>query len=158
MRDAFEDTYRHAIEGFSDSSLLGLTTGLSRLIALARIHSMPNSGLACQTKDRILAIIHQLHAEPARDWHIDQLASLTGLSLPHFTERFRKQTGCPPKQFLIRLRLQIASALMQDADLTVAEIANRIGYDDPYYFSRLFRRHTGLSPRAYRRELGVKSI
>jgi len=158
MRDAFEETYRHAIEGFSDPGLLGLTTGLSRLIALARIHSLAGGGRVRKTEDRVLAIIQQLHAEPARDWQIDELASLAGLSLPHFTERFHKQAGCPPKQFLIRLRLQIASALMQDAGLTVAEIANRIGYDDPYYFSRLFRRHTGLSPRAYRRDLGIKTL
>lgn len=56
MRDAFEETYRHAIDGFSDSGLLGLTTGLARLIALARIYSAVGSARARRTEDRIFVV------------------------------------------------------------------------------------------------------
>lgn len=155
MQQAFEETYRHALDGFSDSGLLGLTTGLSRLIGLARVYSSTGSARARRTEDRVLAAIRQLQAEPTRDWRIEELAAAAGMSLPHFTDRFHKQAGCSPKQFLIRLRLQIASALMQESGLTVAQIAAQVGYEDPYYFSRLFRRHTGQSPRAHRRDLGI---
>jgi len=155
MQVAFEETYRHALDGYSDSGLLGLTTGLSRLIGLARVYSVAGSARARRTEDRVLNAIRQLQAEPTRDWRLEDLAAGAGMSLPHFSDRFHKQAGCPPKQFVIRLRLQIASALMQESGLTVAEIAARVGYDDPYYFSRLFRRHTGDSPRAHRRDLGI---
>lgn len=131
MRDAFEETYRHAIDGFSDSGLLGLTTGLCRLIALARIYSAFGSARARRTEDRVLTTIRQLQADPARDWRLEELSAGAGMSLPHFSERFHKQAGCPPKQFLIRLSLQIASALMREAGLTVAQIANHVGYEDP---------------------------
>ncbi|MCW1923875.1 AraC family transcriptional regulator [Luteolibacter arcticus] len=155
MQQAFEETYRHALDGFSESGLLGLTTGLSRLIGLARVYSSSGSARARRTEDRVLTSIRQLQDEPTRDWRIEELAAAAGMSLAHFTDRFHKQAGCPPKQFLIRLRLQIASALMQESGLTVAQIATQVGYEDPYYFSRLFRRHTGQSPRAHRRELGI---
>jgi AraC family transcriptional regulator of arabinose operon len=155
MRDAFEQTYRHAVDGFSDLGQLGMTTGLARLIALARIYSQTGTVRTRRTEDRILEIIRQLQAEPSRNWRLEELASAAGMSLPHFSERFHKQAGCPPKQFLIGLRLQIASALMQESGLTVAQIAHQVGYEDPYYFSRLFRIHTGQSPREHRRDLGI---
>lgn len=155
MRDAFEQIYRHVIDGFSDLGQLGMSTGLARLIALARIYSQAGTARTRRTEDRILDIIRQLQAEPARDWRLNELAAAAGMSLPHFSERFHKQAGCPPKQFLIGLRLQIASALMQESGLTVAQIAHQVGYEDPYYFSRLFRIHTGQSPREHRRDLGI---
>ncbi|BCU79495.1 AraC family transcriptional regulator [Luteolibacter sp. LG18] len=156
LRTAFEETYRHALDGFSDAGLLGLTTGLSRLIGLARIYSASGNRRSRETEDRILKTIRRLQAEPTRDWQVEELATLAGMSPPHFHDRFHQQAGCPPKQFLIRLRLQTACALMLDPGLTIAEISRRVGYEDPYYFSRLFRRHLGQSPAAYRREIGGK--
>lgn len=155
LQDAFEETYRHALDGFSDTGLLGLSTAFARLLGLARIYSSANSIRARRTEDRILNVIRQLQEEPTRNWQVEELASAASMSLSHFSDRFQKQAGCPPKQFIIRLRLQIASALMHESELTVTEIAAQVGYDDPYYFSRLFRRYTGQSPRAHRRDLGI---
>jgi AraC-like DNA-binding protein len=155
MREAFEETYRHALDGFSDTGLLGLSTALSRLIGLARIHVASGTMRSRETENRILQTIRRLQAEPAREWQIDELAAMAGMSVPHFFDRFHQQAGCPPKQFLIRLRLQIATALMQESGLTIAQIARQAGYEDPYYFSRLFRRHFGQSPAAHRRDLGA---
>lgn len=154
LQAAFEETYRHALDGFSDAGLLGLTTGLSRLVGLVRIHTASGSKRTREAEDRILRIVRTLQAEPERDWQIHELAAMAGMSAPHFFDRFHRQTGCPPKQFLIRLRLQMASVLMQDSGLTIGEISGRVGYEDPYYFSRLFRRHFGQSPASHRRDLG----
>ncbi|QJE95716.1 AraC family transcriptional regulator [Luteolibacter luteus] len=156
LRQAFEESYRHALHGFNDSSLLGLSTGLARLVGLLRIYSRPRGLRMHRTEDRVLAAIRRMQAEPTRDWSLDELAGEAGMSSPYFCEVFRKQVGCAPKQFAIRQRMQIACALMQEANLTVAEVAARLGYDDAYYFSRLFSRHIGQSPQAYRRE--VKGI
>jgi len=155
MQDAFEDTYRHALDGLSEPGLLGLTAGLARIIALARVYAATGSSRTRCTDERVLTAIRKLQAEPMRNWGIEELAEDARMSVAHFSERFHYQAGCPPKQFLIRLRLQIASALMQEPKLSVAEIAARVGYEDPYYFSRLFRRHTGQSPRDHRRDLGI---
>ncbi len=153
LRQAFEEAYRHTLHGFTDSSLLGLSTGLARLIGLLKIYSRPRGLRTHRTEDRILEAIRRLQEEPTRDWSLGELAAEAGMSEPYFCEMFRKQAGCPPKQFVIRQRLQMASALMHESGLTVAQIAARVGYEDPYYFSRLFRYHTGRSPRDYRREV-----
>lgn len=152
LRQAFEETYRHALHGFSDSSLLGLSTGLARLVGLLRIYSRPRGLRMHRTEDRVLDAVRRMQAEPTRDWSLGDLAGEAGMSAPYFCEVFRKQVGCAPGQFLIRQRIQMACALMHESNLTVAQIAARVGYEDPYYFSRLFSRHIGQSPRSYRRE------
>jgi AraC family transcriptional regulator of arabinose operon len=153
LRQAFEESYRHSLHGFSDGSLLGLSTGLGRVIALLNIYSRPRSLRSYRTEDRILEAIRRMQAEPTREWLLDDLASGAGVSAPYFCEAFRKQTGTPPKQFLIQQRLQMACALMHESDLTISQIADRVGYEDPYYFSRLFQKKMGMSPRCYRMQI-----
>jgi len=73
------------------------------------------------------------------------------VSSRHLTRLFRIHTGETPRQYALRAKLVEAQRLLYLTDLTVAEVAARVGVPDPYYFSRLFHRKTGLSPTAYRR-------
>ncbi|MDB6080116.1 MAG: helix-turn-helix protein, partial [Akkermansiaceae bacterium] len=157
LQQAFEETYRHALDGFSETGMLGLTTSLGRLIGLLRIYSRTRTARAHRAEDRILTAIRKLQSEPMKDWTLPELAAGAGMSVPHFSDLFTKQAGVPPKQFLIQQRLQIASALIQEPGLSVAQIAARVGYEDPYYFSRLFHKHTGQSPQSYRKEIARHS-
>jgi AraC-like DNA-binding protein len=72
------------------------------------------------------------------------------LSESHFGRLFRDETGVAPMKFLRDLRIARACELLRRTHLHVAEIAYDVGYSDPAYFSRLFHRQTGTSPRAYR--------
>ena len=87
---------------------------------------------------------------PTRPWTLAGLAKEAGLSVPHFTDLCRRQTGMAPISLLIRLRLQRAMSLLQQGTHNVAEAAAATGYDDPFYFSRQFRRHMGIPPSACR--------
>jgi transcriptional regulator GlxA family with amidase domain len=64
---------------------------------------------------------------------------------------FRRQTGFAPIDFVIRLRVQHACRLLDTTELSIGEIAERVGYPDPYYFTRCFRRVMGRAPRLYRK-------
>ncbi|MBN8215817.1 MAG: AraC family transcriptional regulator [Spirochaetes bacterium] len=66
-------------------------------------------------------------------------------------EAFRADEGRTPMEFLIELRLNEGKSLLETTGVPVAEVARMIGFEDPYYFSRLFRRKVGLTPSAYRR-------
>jgi AraC-like DNA-binding protein len=68
----------------------------------------------------------------------------------HFASLFRHQTGMAPIEYFIHLRIRGACRLLDTTTLTVREIGYRVGYEDPYYFSRMFRKLMGLSPRQYR--------
>jgi transcriptional regulator GlxA family with amidase domain len=74
-----------------------------------------------------------------------------GLSVSRFSEAFREHCGVSPMTYFTELRLQRACELLDTSDLQVGEIAERLGFQDALYFSRLFRKHTGIPPTAYRK-------
>jgi len=91
--------------------------------------------------------------DPARARRLEELASEAGLSVPHFSTLFRRQTGYAPIDYLIRQRVREACRLLDTTSGSISMIANAVGYQDPYYFTRMFRRIMGCSPRAYRKQL-----
>lgn len=81
------------------------------------------------------------------------LASLSDslyISRPHLSHMFKKQTGVSPIRYLIERRISEACALLEGTEDSIAAIAAKTGYDDPVYFSQIFKRVRGVSPTAYR--------
>ncbi|GAB4412293.1 MAG: AraC family transcriptional regulator [Anaerolineae bacterium] len=85
---------------------------------------------------------------------LDEMAAHARLSKSHFIRLFKEQTGYSPVDYFIHLKMQHACMLLSVTRKTVREIAWEIGYDDPYYFSRIFKKVIGMSPRRYREEQG----
>ncbi len=84
------------------------------------------------------------------------LATRFGLSLRTFNRRFRDAVGESPLEYLQALRLDAARQLLQSTNLSIAEIAQRCGYQDTAWFARLFRRLYDVTPRAYRHTVRAK--
>ncbi len=90
-----------------------------------------------------------------RPLSLEELAKTSGLSMFHFTRRFKRSTGFTPMEYLEKLRLAHAQELLQSRpDLLLKAVAKQSGYDDPAYFSRVFHKRTGVSPTQYRKSLG----
>lgn len=83
---------------------------------------------------------------------VTELAALTHYSERQFLRLFKEATGCRPMQYITKLRLHNACRLLRETELTVTEIAERCGYTDSSYFSRVFMRKLGISPKAYRKD------
>ena len=81
---------------------------------------------------------------------VPELARLLGVSPTHLTSLFRRATGGGVKAHHTSLRMARARQLLDTTDATVAEVGREVGYDDPFYFSRHFRRHHGMSPSNFR--------
>lgn len=81
---------------------------------------------------------------------VPELARLVGVSPSHLTTMFRRATGGGVLAHHIALKMARARQLLDVSDATVTEIAREVGYTDPFYFSRHFRRHHGMSPSEYR--------
>jgi AraC-like DNA-binding protein len=79
-----------------------------------------------------------------------QLAERAGLSSSYFWALFKRKTGYAPIDFLIRLRMHQACQHLKSTDQPVNEIAERLGYHDPLYFSRAFKSILGVAPTRYR--------
>lgn len=82
-----------------------------------------------------------------------QLARAVGVSRQHLVRAFGRELGHPPQEAVRRLRLARAADLLARTDLAVAEVADACGFDDPFHFSRAFRRLHGVAPRTFRERL-----
>lgn len=77
-------------------------------------------------------------------------AQNAGLSVTHFSELFREQTGQSPMAYFTQLKVRTACRLLDLTTRPVKVVAINVGYNDPYYFSRVFKKIMGLSPENYR--------
>ncbi|MEP5231832.1 MAG: AraC family transcriptional regulator [Alloalcanivorax sp.] len=82
------------------------------------------------------------------------IAATSDLSRYHFIREYKRQTGQTPMQAFLRIKVSHACYLLDISDQSVAAIALQLGYDDPYYFSRLFKKVMRVSPQQYRQERG----
>jgi len=85
-----------------------------------------------------------------RSIHIDTLTQLAECSRPTLFRLFRRYFHCTPGNWLWRKKMEHATQLLLKSNLRIGEIASAIGVNDPYYFSRLFRKHHGMTAREYR--------
>ena len=81
---------------------------------------------------------------------VDTLAAIANLSRSRYIELFKQQSGYAPIDYFIRLRMHRACQLLDTTDMSVKAVATALGYEDPLYFSRLFRRVNEKSPMQYR--------
>jgi AraC-like DNA-binding protein len=98
------------------------------------------------------------HSEPQRDWSVAALAAEVGMSRSPFAARFKELVGEPPLAYLTRWRMELVAGLMRSGKPTLSDMAERVGYDSEAAFSKAFKRHFGLSPRAYRRKLLARPV
>lgn len=99
--------------------------------------------------------LEQIHATMQAHVHeqldLDTLANIAKLSKFHFTKKYKRLTGSTPINHFIHLKIQHACYLLDITDKSIREISEALGYEDSYYFSRLFKKVMGISPSQYRR-------
>jgi AraC family transcriptional regulator of arabinose operon len=100
---------------------------------------------------RILAARAYLDQNLGDPVKLGQLAEIVGMSASHLSAEFREHVGTPPMRYLLELRLRQAAYLLAREEAGIAEVARTVGFRDPLYFSRQFRKRFGSSPRAFRK-------
>jgi transcriptional regulator GlxA family with amidase domain len=118
--------------------------------------SRESSRSGADTASRVRATIAHMRQHFATPLRIETLASMADLSTSQYAVRFRELTGDSPKNYLMRLRIHRATQLLDTTSDSITEVARTVGYDDPLYFSRAFRRLHEVSPSGYR-ETWVRS-
>lgn len=81
---------------------------------------------------------------------VDDMARRHNLSSSHFSSLFRKGTGMSPIDYFIHLKMQKACQLLFSDEQMIKTVALELGYEDQYYFSRIFKKYMGMSPEQYR--------
>lgn len=91
----------------------------------------------------------------SEDISIDEYAQNNHFSVSWFIRHFKQCTGSTPMQYILSKRIYNAEILLHDSTYNVTEIAEIVGYDNPLYFSRIFKKVKGLSPSEYRKSINV---
>lgn len=89
---------------------------------------------------------------------LPKLARLSGSSVAKYSQQFRQKTGTSPINYFLRMKIRHACGLLAETSLRVEEIANAVGFEDPFYFSRIFRQIMGLSPRKFRSDCADQGL
>lgn len=92
----------------------------------------------------------RVNAHPRRPWTVAELAREMNLSVPHFSRICRQRLGLSPMRMVTRLRMELARELLRDSPWTVYQVAEHVGYQNPFAFSAAFKRDTGQNPREFR--------
>jgi AraC-like DNA-binding protein len=151
--------------------LIGLETaedGLGASLVIGRLHDVlfvqavrawcvteqQAVGWLAGLRDRRLAAsIRAMHGDLARQWTVETIAREAGLSRSTFAATFKAVTGDTPLDYLTRWRMYRAKVLLRGSELSLMEIAERVGYDTDTALSRAFRRSEGVAPGSWRRKL-----
>jgi transcriptional regulator GlxA family with amidase domain len=96
---------------------------------------------------RAVAYLHQNYARPLARWEI---ADAIGVSEDYLSRVFRRELGLSPWDYLNRYRVEQAKQLLRYTSASIRAIARQVGFKDPLYFSRVFRKLTGLAPSTFR--------
>lgn len=97
------------------------------------------------------AALRLVHARPATQWKLEQLAHEVGLSRTAFAGRFASFVGMSPMQYVARWRLQLASRMLEQPGVSIAEAGAEVGYDSEASFNRAFKKGMGMPPGEWRR-------
>ncbi len=121
------------LERVSAGSVVGTSTGKKR-------------------DQRVARALELMQAAPEKRWTVERLARAVGLSRAVFARRFSELTGTAPLRHLTELRLALAATtLTQEEDVSLAELAARVGYASEFALSRAFKRRYGVAPGIFRR-------
>lgn len=154
----FEELYLAVETGFGDAQLRYACATLYHFLGTFRYLQ---AGFTPRQFGGGLGIIERCrdYMQERLEQHIclEDLCRFTGFSPARCNAVFKQHTGMTPIAYLQELRIQNAMQLFETTDLRVNQICQKVGIEDPYYFSRLFHKRTGLSPSEWRRQ-GKKQI
>lgn len=102
-------------------------------------------------KNMMLRVTEDMNHTYPMPYDASKYAKMFSVSVSRFNHLFKEVMGISPLKHFVKIRMENACMLIECTELTIAEIAERVGYDDPVYFSQVFKKQIGISPSIYRR-------
>lgn len=119
-------------------------------ILLSTIHRSFHQTLRPSENDfSIDCLIFEMNSKYMENWTVSSMADFCKLSDSYFSHTFKQRMGVSPMQFLNNLRIEKAKEFLTSNSMSIATVARLVGYEDPLYFSRVFRKSTGIAPHMF---------
>lgn len=152
----FEEIFSTLKNGFSkenlDFSITAFFYFLGSLKYLGTFRSGIIASQEMQQLDMIDDAIHYMRENVRKRITLKQVADYVGYSTSHFSAKFQAKTGYSPLNYHIHLKIQEACHYLDFSDMKINQISMLVGFDDPFYFTRLFGKTMGSSPSDYRKK------
>lgn len=148
----FEEIFNTLLSGYSTENLRYVSSLFHYYLGTLRYINQYRGANDEQTgEDNIVEmIIHYMKENIEKHICLQDISDYLGYSTSHYSMLFKRKTGHSPMNYLNLLKIQQACQLLDDTDMKINQICYKIGIDDAYYFSRLFTKTMGLSPKEYR--------
>ncbi|OQP38827.1 AraC family transcriptional regulator [Niastella yeongjuensis] len=148
--DLFNDMYACLERGYGTDNLSYANMCLHHYIFTFLYDDQFNLAEKALADDPVELSISFMQQHIAKPLSLEAIAKSVNFSASHFSALFRKKTGFAPIEYFNHLKIQLACQYLHFTELRVKEIADKLGIEDPYYFSRLFTKLMGMSPNQYR--------
>lgn len=152
----FEEIYTSVERGYSLDNICYASLGLQYFLASCCFDNNYNYLATHKKKDSITVCVNYLQKHIDKTLALQEIAAEVNLSASHFASIFKKSTGFSIIEYFNHLKIQKACQYLQFTDLRINEVADRLGIEDPYYFSRMFTKIIGISPNKYRSRKNYK--
>lgn len=148
----FEEIFNTLSKNLSMNNIYYSITSLFHFLGSMKFLGEYRDSVELITKktDTIDEVIHYMHENIEHKLALDNLAGQAGLSTSHLSLLFHKKTSYSPLQYLNHLRIQKACQLLDFTDMKINQISPKVGFEDALYFTRIFKKNIGMSPKEYR--------
>jgi AraC-like DNA-binding protein/uncharacterized RmlC-like cupin family protein len=146
----FEEIYTSVERGYSTDNICYASLSLQYFLGSCCFDNNYNYQATHEKKDSITLCVNYLQKHLYKTLSLKEISEAVNLSVSHFAAIFKKNTGFSIIEYFNHLKTQKACQYLQFTDLRINEIADRLGIEDPYYFSRMFTKIVGVSPNKYR--------
>ncbi len=152
-------TYQPTIEKILDANTLTLSNEIRRVGYLYELLSTMIDAQCSSGGEKQYYYSNETYVEHALQYislnyskniKVNDIANDVGINRSYFTSIFKKVMHVSPQEYLMNYRFQKAAELIKSTDLPIQDISNRVGYENPYNFSKMFKNFYGTSPKNYR--------
>jgi AraC family transcriptional regulator of arabinose operon len=143
----FDDLYATLENGYSLQNLIYSNMTLQRILALLLFHVPEDKKGSTVLTNKVIQFMRK---QIAVQYSLQELASTFNYSPSQFSHLFKKETGYSPIDYFIHLKIQQGCKLLDLTNMKIYEVASKVGYEDPYHFSKIFKKVMHVSPELYR--------